>query len=305
MTSPDRSSTSTSRITDFALLGLLALLWGASYLFIKVAVSEIPPLSLIAARVGVAALFLCLVMAWRGDHLPRDARTWRQLLLQSFLNSFGAWTLLAWGQQYLDSGLAAVLNSTSPLFVFFITLLVTRHESLSVVKLFGALLGLLGVILIVGVEALDGLGQQVAGQLAALAGAFLYACAAINGKKFSHISATATAAGTLLWATVVLLPLALVLDQPWTLRPSATALGATLMLSIFSTAVALLIYFRLLRSLGSLGTASQAYLRVAVGLALGMVVLGEQLSLTVWIGLLAAMIGVAALNMPHAKPKGR
>ena len=118
-------------VVELALLGLLALLWGSSYLFIKVAVAEIPPITLIAFRVAVAALSLLLVLSWRREKLPRDGKTWRMLLLQSFFNSIGAWTLLAWGQQYVDSGLASVLNSTSPIFVFLFTVLVTRHEATS------------------------------------------------------------------------------------------------------------------------------------------------------------------------------
>lgn len=158
---------------ELTLLGILALLWGSSYLFVKIAVAEIPPLTLIAIRVGGAALVLLTLVRIRRETMPRDADTWRMLLVQSFLNSIGAWTVLAWGQQFVDSGLAAVLNSTSPIFIFFITLLITRHEAMHVGKLIGACLGVIGVILIVGVEALDGLGQDILGQLAVLSGAIM------------------------------------------------------------------------------------------------------------------------------------
>lgn len=289
-------------IVELALLGLLALLWGSSYLFIKVAVAEIPPVTLIAVRVTIAAVFLFAVLSLRNDRLPRDGRTWRMLLLQSVFNSTAAWTLLAWGQQHVDSGLASVLNSTSPIFVFLFTVLVTRHEATSVLKLFGACLGLLGVTMIVGVDALAGLGQQVAGQLAAIAGAILYACAAIYGKRFSHISATATAAGTMICASAVLVPASLMLEQPWTLMPSAKAVAAASALSVLCTGCALLIYFRLLRTLGSMGTASQAYLRAGFGVALGVIFLGEQITPVIGLGLVAAIIGVAAINLP-ARPK--
>jgi drug/metabolite transporter (DMT)-like permease len=109
-------------------------------------------------------------------------------------------TTLAWGQQYVDSGLASVLNSTSPIFVFLFTLFFTRHESTSTLKLFGAGLGLLGVILIIGVDVLAGLGQQVAGQIAALLGAMFYGYAAIYGKIYSNLPSTVTATGTMIWA---------------------------------------------------------------------------------------------------------
>ena len=287
--------------TELPLLALLALLWGSSYLFIKVAVAEIPPVTLIALRVLGATIFLLLVMGARSEKLPRDPQTWRMLLTQSVFNSIGAWTILAWGQQYVESGLASVLNSTSPIFVFLITALVTRHEALGGRKLAGAVLGLMGVALIVGVDVLRGLGNQVAGQIACLVGAALYAGAAIYGKRFSHISAVATATGTMIWASVVLVPLAMVLDRPWTLAPSLIALAATVILSVLCTGVALLIYFRLVRTLGSMGVASQSYLRAVIGVILGLVFLGETFTLPVAAGLCAAIAGVALINWPARK----
>lgn len=283
---------------ELGFLGLLALLWGSSYLFLKVAVTEIPPVTLIAIRVSVAALFLSIVMLIRSERLPTDRATWGQLVIQSFLNAWGAWTLLAWGQQFVDSSLASVLNSTSPLFVFLFTVLVTRHERTNPLRLCGALLGLAGVVLIVGVDALAGLGQQVAGQLAAIGAAILYACAAIYGKRFSHLPAPVTAAGTMICASLILVPISLSIDQPWTLAPSAQAIGAAIVLGIFCTGCALLLYFRLIRTLGSMGTASQAYLRAGVGVMLGMVVLGETISPLVGLGVLLAIVGVAAINVP-------
>lgn len=293
--------TSHSLKTEMPLLALLALLWGSSYLFIKIAVAEIPPVTLIALRVLGAAIFLMIVMAIRSERLPQDGRTWRMLGIQAILNSIGAWTVLAWGQQFVDAGLASVLNSTSPVFVFLITGFVTRHEPLGARKLLGATFGIIGVVLIVGVDALAGLGAQVAGQMACLLGAALYAGAAIYGRRFGHISALATAAGTMIWASAVLIPLALILDRPWTLAPSIQAIAATLVLSIFCTGIALLIYFRLLRTLGSMGVASQSYLRAGVGVILGLMFLGETISLPVAIGLIAAIVGVALINWPTRK----
>lgn len=286
---------------ELALLSLLAFLWGSSYLLIKIAVHSIPPVTLIAARVAVAALFLVAVMAWQGEHLPVDGRTWRMLFVQAVFNSIGAWTVLAWGQQYVDSGLASVLNSTSPLFVFLITLLFTRHESTGGLKMLGACLGVVGVTLIVGVDVLKGLGQQVVAQLAVLLGAVLYAGAAIYGRRFSHLPPIVTAAGTMIWATICLVPLSLAMERPWTLRPSSVSILAAIVLAVFCTGGALLIYFRLVKTLGSMGVASQSYLRAGVGVILGVVVLGEKITPVVGFGLAAAILGVAAINMPRRK----
>lgn len=286
---------------ELLLLGLLALLWGSSYLFIKIAVADIPPVTLIALRVLGAALFLMLVMRLWRQRLPRDGRTWRLLFVQAILNSIGAWTILAWGQQFVGSGLASVLNSTSPIFVFLATALITRHESVGGLKLLGAMTGVAGVVLIVGVDVLAGLGSQVAGQLACLAGAALYAGAAIFAKRLAHIPAMATATGTMIWASVVLVPLSVFLERPWTLRPGPEAVWATLVLSIFCTGVALLIYFRLVRTLGSMGVASQSYLRAGAGVILGMIFLGETISPPILVGLAAAIVGVAMINWPKKK----
>lgn len=295
------TSASGSKISEYALLCLLALIWGSSYLLIKVGVSSIPPVTLIAVRVSIAAAFLFVVMKARGESLPRDAQNWKKLFVQSVLNSTGAWLVLAWGQQFVDSGLASVLNSTSPIFVFFITLFFTRHESSSWLKLAGACLGVLGVVLIVGSDALAGLGTQVIAQLAVLSGAIMYAGAAINGKNLSHLSVTATATGTMIWASVCLVPASLLIDRPWTLHPEAKSIIAAVVLGLVSTGFALLIYFRLLRTIGSIGTSSQAYLRAGIGVMLGLIFLGEHISPSMALGIAAAIAGVAAINFPSRR----
>lgn len=294
----DAPLTGTSRAKELIWLCLLALLWGGSYPLIKIAVATIPPITLIAMRVGVSGAFLLAVLWWTGQYLPRDARSWGLLLIQAFLNSIGAWTVLAWGQQYVDSGLASVLNSTSPIFVFFATLLITRHEATGSLRLIGAMLGVSGVVLIVGTDAIQGLGRQVAAQLAVLSGAVLYAGAAIHGHRLKHLSSSVTAAGTMIWASICLVPLSLAADRPWELAPSTESILAALVLSVLCTGMALLIYFRLIRTLGSLGVASQAYLRAGLGVVLGVVFLGETVTLTVGFGLALAMGGVIAINGP-------
>ena len=290
-----------SGFSEYALLALLALLWGSSYTLIKVAVTEIPPLTLIASRVVIAGGLLCMVVVVSSDKFPCDRRIILQLLVQSFLNSFGAWTILAWGQQHIDSSMAAVLNSTSPLFVVLITVIFINHQKILTRKLIGVALGLLGVVLIVGVEVLQGLGTQVAGQLAALGGAAMYASAALYGKRFSKLPAIVTAASTMLWAIVITLPAALVFDQPWALSPSGAAILSVIGLSVCSTALALVIYFRLLKTLGSIGTTSQAYLRAGVGVLLGVLFLGERLTPVIAVGLALAVLGVVMINYPDRR----
>lgn len=283
---------------DYLLLGLLALLWGSSYLFIRIAVAEIPPLTLIAGRVFGAALLLLVLLRLGRQRLPRAPRLWAMLALQSVFNSVGAWTVLAWGEQYTGAGLASVLNSTSPVFVFLLTAVLTHHEPLGARRLSGAGFGLLGVVLTLGTEALSGAGDRLAGQAACLLGAVLYAAAAIYGRRFASIGATATAAGTMICASLALVPAALLVDHPWTLQPGPRALAAALALSLLCTGVALVIYFRLVRTLGSLGVASQSYLRAAIGVLLGISFGGESFSPPVALGLAVTLLGVVLMNWP-------
>ncbi|MEM1297852.1 MAG: EamA family transporter [Pseudomonadota bacterium] len=290
--------------TEYALLGLLALLWGSSYLFIRVAVETIPPVTLVALRVSIASVLLLAIARAQGHRLPRDPGTWGHLAVQSFLNSYGAWTLLAWGQQYVESGLAGVLNSTAPVFVVLISALWLRRAS-KARAVAGACLGLAGVVLIMGPEVLAGLGRNVAAQGAVLAGSMLYAFAALNGGRFAHLPPVITAAGTMLVAAVVLIPASLVLEQPWTLSPSAKSLAAASALGLLCTGLAMFLYFRLLRTLGPLGAASQAYLRAGVAVVLGMVILGETLDAFTALGIATALAGVILINWPGARAQAK
>jgi drug/metabolite transporter (DMT)-like permease len=141
----------------------------------------------------------------------------------------------------------------------------------------------------------------VAGQVACLVGAALYACAAINGKHFNHLPTLTTATGTMICAAATLLPLAFIVERPMAIKPSLTTIGATLVLSVVCTGVALLLYFRLVRTIGSMGVASQSYLRAGVGVILGMVFLGETIAFPVAVGIATAILGVALINWPIRK----
>lgn len=283
---------------EYLLLLLLATFWGASYPLLKVALETIPAVTLVAFRCSVAVVVLLVVMAARGYRFPKGWLTWRKLAVQSCLNGFGAWTLLAWGQQHVDASLATVLNSTAPIFVVLAGLLPWRSVRIVGRATFGAFLGLGGVVLIVGTDALTGLGDAFLAQLAVLASAMLYGGAAIYGRNFGHLPSAVTAAGSMLWSSAVLLPASAILEEPWTLEVSTESFAAACALAFFSTAMAFLLYFRLVRTLGSLGVTSQAYLRIGVGVALGVVVLGEVITPVVGLGIVAAFAGVLLINWP-------
>ncbi|NRP69486.1 putative inner membrane transporter YedA [Ensifer psoraleae] len=284
----------------FELLLLLALatLWGASYTFIKIGVETIPPVTLIAARTLLAGAILLVVIGWRGLSLARDTATLRRFLFQACLNSVFSFTLIAWAERTIDAGVAVILNSTTPIFAFLLTALITRHEPVTARKFVGVIAGITGISLIIGLEAFHGIGGQLVPQLAVVLATICYAGAAIFGKSFKGHDPIIPAAGSLLAGAVLLVPTSLIVDRPWTLNPSPESLIALICLSAFSTALAFVIYFRLIHTLGSVGTTAQAYVRVPIGVAIGVLFLGEALSATAWIGLCCVIAGVAAMTMP-------
>ncbi|QOT79567.1 DMT family transporter [Cupriavidus basilensis] len=286
------------RALDMALLLALSTLWGASYTFIRLGVATIPPVTLIAARTLIAGALLVAWMAASGMQIPRGAAVWRRFAVQAMLNSVVPFTLIAWAEQSVPAGLATILNSASPVIAVLGTWLVTRHEPITARKLFGVVAGLAGICLIVGTSVLGGLGQQLLAQLAIVAATVCYAGAAIYGRSFKDLPAAAPAAGSMIVGAAVLVPASLAIDRPWTLHPSLSSLAALLALSVFSTALAFVIYFRLIRTLGPVGTTAQAYLRVPIGVAIGIVFLGESLAAGAWAGLACVVAGVAAMTMP-------
>jgi drug/metabolite transporter (DMT)-like permease len=283
---------------ELLLLLLLAMLWGGSYAFIKLGVATIPPVTLIAGRTTIAGLLLLFMMYCRGLRIPSDAATWRRFLFQACLNSVVPWTLIAWAERSVDAGLATILNSTSPVFTFFLTFAVAHQESPTPRKLFGVAAGMAGICLIVGMQAFESLGEELVAQLAIVAATICYAGAAVFSRGFRGLDPVAPAAGSLLCGAAILLPVSIVVEQPWTISPSESSVLALLGLAVFSTAFAFVIYFRLIQTLGSVGTTAQAYLRVPIGVALGVLLLGERLSATAWIGLSCVVVGVAAMTIP-------
>lgn len=289
---------------ELALLLALATLWGASYTFIKLGVATIPPVTLIGARTLIAGSILLVIIRSRGLALPTDAATWRRFLFQACLNSVIPFTLIAWAERSVDAGLATILNSTSPIFTFLLTVVITRHEAVTARKLLGVIAGIAGTSLIVGVQAFNGLGEGLMAQLAIVAATVCYAGAAIFGRGFKGLDPIMPAAGSLICGAAILIPVSIVVDRPWTLTltPSTSSVLALLGLAIFSTALAFVIYFRLIQTLDSVGTTAQAYLRVPIGVAIGVMLLGETLSPTAWAGLVCVIVGVAAMTIPARKP---
>jgi drug/metabolite transporter (DMT)-like permease len=281
---------------EIGLLLLLGLLWGMPYALTKIALATIPPVTLVAARVLLAAGVLWVIVLFMGCKMPTRRDFVARLFIQGCVACVIPYTLIAFGQQSVDSALAGILNSTTPLFVCLISFVWTRHEPLTVARLFGVTLGLGGVVMIAGATALVGLGREIAGQLAIILATLSSAASAIHGRRFAAVAPEIAAAGTLTSAAVVLVPLSFFMETPLNFAPSAASLAALLANAVVATALGFVVYFHLIRTIGSMGTASVGYLKPAVGVLIGCALMGESLTWTAAGGLIAILIGVAAIN---------
>lgn len=283
----------------YVLLLVLSALWGASYTFIRIGVETIPPITFMGARTALAASLLLLYLRAARIALPRELAAWKQFAVQALLNSVVPFTLLAWAEREVQAGIATILNSTAPVLAFAGTAYLTRHEAVSRLKLFGVAAGLAGTCLVIGPSALAGVGSQLVPQLAIVAATVCYAAAAIYGRSFNKMHPALPAAGSLTVGSIALLPASLVVDQPWLIRPSHQSLIALCALAVFSTALAMVIYFRLVKTVGSVATTAQAYLRVPIGVLIGVIFLGESLPPTAWWGMACIVAGVLAMSLPE------
>ena len=278
------------------LLGL-SVLWGGSFFFNAVALADLPTLTVVFARVAIAAAALWIVLASSGRAVFAHLSLWPAFLIMGTLNNVVPFTLIVWGQTRIGSGLASILNATTPLFTVVLAHWLTCDERLSAARLAGVLAGLAGVAVMIGADALAELGLEVAAQLAVLAAALSYACAAIFGRRFRSTPPMVTAAGQLSASTLLLLPLVWAIDHPASLAPpSMTTWGAIVGLGLLSTALAYVIYFRILATAGATNLLLVTFLIPVSAVLLGSGILGEVLEPRQALGMALIGVGLAAID---------
>jgi drug/metabolite transporter (DMT)-like permease len=282
--------------TDWLLLIALSLLWGGSFFFGKVAVLELPPLTVAFGRVAIAAAILIALARATGVALPATFAAWRPFAIMGLLNNAIPFVLILWGQTHIPSGLAAILNATTPLFTVLVAHVATHDERLTPSRLVGVTIGLGGVVVMIGPDLRD-LGADVAAQGACLLAAISYAFAGIYGRRFRGEPPLRVAAGQLVMSSLMLAPLALVLDRPWTLTPPSAAAWAALMgTAILSTALGYLVYFRILARAGATNVLLVTFLIPVSAILLGTLILGEQLAVRHIVGMAAIALGLTAID---------
>ncbi|HEY2247048.1 MAG TPA: EamA family transporter, partial [Bradyrhizobium sp.] len=239
---------------DYAVLLGLACCWSSTYPLTKIGLTSIPPITFISARSLVAACFLLAILRIRGIKMPTDLGAWKMFAFQQTINSTIPFLMITWAQLYVPASSTVVLASTTPIFAFVITWAVTRHEPATLLKLAGAILGLAGTGVIIGLDAVQNLGTEIVAEMAILLATISFACATIFGLRLTEYHPMVVAAGSLVFGGFVLLPASLIADHPWTLHPTAQALIATVAMGIFSSALGLMLFYMCLIRLGTLAT---------------------------------------------------
>jgi drug/metabolite transporter (DMT)-like permease len=283
--------------SDWALLFLLSVIWGGSFLFNKLAVNELPPLTVAFSRVFGGAIWLYLIAKIMRQSMPRTRAAWLALAGMGLLNNVIPFSLILWSQQYISSGLTAILNATTPLFTVLIAHFFTTDERFTPGRIAGVLIGFSGVVLMIGPDLIGDLGNNVVAQIVMLLVGIFYAVSGIYGRRFHNIPPVITATGQMTSASIMLLPLVLIVDRPWTLpMPSNTALAALFLLGALCTTAAYLIFFRILRRAGATNLMLVTLLIPVSAILLGSLVLGEQLAWRHFAGMAIIAIGLAAID---------
>ncbi|MBY6242028.1 DMT family transporter [Methylosinus sp. Sm6] len=285
--------------TEWSMLVALSMLWGGSFLFNGVAVTALPPFTIVALRVGLAALALLAATRIMGLLLPSERRVWAAFFGMGLLNNVVPFSLIVWGQTQIASGLASILNATTPLFAVIVAHVLTVDEKLTGARLAGVLIGFCGVAMMIGPSALAGVGANAIAQLAVLGAALSYSFAGVFGRRFKAmgVKPLLTATGQVCASAIMLIPVALFVDRPWTLPAPAPMVWAALAsLALLSTACAYVLFFRILSTAGATNLMLVTFLIPVSAVLLGATILGERLEAKHFLGMAAIAAGLASLD---------
>jgi|FEC22Drversion2_1045045.scaffolds.fasta_scaffold00064_114 drug/metabolite transporter (DMT)-like permease len=284
-------------LADWGQLVLLSVVWGGSYLFVGLAVQELPPPVIVLARVAIGGFALVAVAGLSGMRLPLTVAWWLPITVMSILNNIIPWNLITWAQTEVPSGLAAIFNAATPLFTVLLAQVLTADEKMTVGKLAGVVLGLAGVAVLIGPSALAGARADLWAQAALLAAAMSYALSGIWARRFSDRPPLATAAGQMVASTVMMIPITLALVPGWTpAMPGPPTIVSVLCLALLSTAFGYLLVFRIVRSAGATNLSLVTLLIPVTAVLLGVVVLDESLDARAGVGMALIALGLTAID---------
>ena len=287
---------------NWALLMLLSLLWGSSFFFYKVLVAALPPVTVVLGRVGIAAIAMNLWLAASGQRMPATPGLWLRFMLLGFLNNVLPFILIAWGETRITSGMASILNATTPIFMVAVAHWGTEDEKLSWSKSAGIVLGIAGVAVLVGPDVFGG-DSSVWGELAVVAASCTYAFGGLYSRRFKDLPPLVAATGQISGGAVILLPLSLLLDHPWRLpMPDMGAWASLLAIALVNTALAYFVYYRMLANAGVTYISLVTFLIPVIAVLLGTIFLGESVATQALAGMAVIALGLAAIDGRIFKP---
>lgn len=285
------------QIRHLGVLLLLGAVWGTSFLFIKIGVAELPPELLVTGRLIIAATCLVTVLYVRGLRLPTQGRVWRDFLFVGIVGVVLPFWLITWGEQTIPSGMAAILNGTTPLFTALLAYIGTREERLSGLRLLGIGIGFIGVLVAVGINDLSLTNTNTLGELAVLVAALCYGISGLYGRRaFRGLPALLPATGQILTGALVITPLALAAHGIPSAFLSFRTIGAVVGLALFGTVIAYILFYWLIERIGATRTSMVTYLLPPFALVYGTLLLGEPITWRAVIGLLLVIIGILLTN---------
>lgn len=284
---------------DWGILLLLSIIWGGSFFFIELGLHSFRPMTLVLIRVSIAAAALWLFLWARRQPIAVPRRAWSAFLILALLNNVFPFILFAYGQTQIASGLASILNATTPIWGVIVAHIFTKDERMTPAKVAGVLLGFAGVAVMIGPDFLREIGTGVVAQIACLGATLSYALAGVFGRRFRAMGVppVMVSTGQLTAATLVMLPLVLIFEQPWAASaPSAESVWALIALALVCTSFAYILYFKLLASAGATNSLLVTFLIPITAILLGSLVLGEVLELRHFAGMALIAAGLAAID---------
>ncbi len=295
---------SSMKPSEWAMLVLLSIFWGGSFFFVEIALRGFQPFALVFLRVTIATVILVVVVYIRGQRMPTSLKTWGAYVVMGTLNNTIPFCLIVWGQTRIDSGVASILNATTPIFTVLLAHFLTSDEHLTVHKLMGVLIGFFGVYLMMSPELKNGFSWRGLGQIAILGAAISYSFAGIFGKRFKNESPMVTSTGMLICSTIMMAPLAIFSGSLGASVLSMQAIAAVIGIAAISTSMAYLLYFRILASAGATNVLLVTFLIPVSALLLGIGVLGEVVRGLEYVGMGCIFMGLIVIDGRALKRMG-
>ncbi len=284
---------------EWIMLIALSVLWGGSFLFVGIAVHDVPPLTIVLIRVALSAIALHIILKTMGYKFPTDKTILFAFLIMGLLNNAIPFSLISYGQSHIASGLASILNATTPIFTVIVAHFLTTDEKLTTRKVSGVIIGFIGVAVMIGIDALQALGIHIFAQLAILLATTSYAFAGIYGKRFQALGVKpiTVATGQVTASSFLMLPLVLIIDQPWTLSmPSTHSIIALIALALLSTVLAYILFFEVLARAGATNLLLVTFLIPPSAIILGVLVLNESIQFNQMLGLALIIVSLATID---------